>query len=138
MRTLLDSLLRSSLGLNEDELSRLFRFLAVGIMNTAFGYTIFAVAMISGFVYQVSVAISIVIGLCFNFLVGGRIVFGEAKASKFFRFLAVYIVTYTINILGLSLLIDFNINVYFANALLLPPLAILTFIMQLKLVYKKT
>ena len=74
-------------------------------------------------------------GVVFNFQTTGRIVFGNAQWSKMSRFALVYAVIYCLNVLGVALLLLLHLNIYVANALLILPLALLTYVLQQKLVF---
>jgi putative flippase GtrA len=122
--------------LTKQELKKLIAFLGAGVVNTAFGYFVFAASIWAGCNYQLAVGIATVAGICFNFAVTGRLVFGEAKLSQFLKFIAVYVFIYYVNLLCLSTLLEFGLNVYLAYALITPPVALLTFLLQLKFVYR--
>jgi putative flippase GtrA len=53
------------------------RFLAVGVLNTAFGYAFFALLVWAGLWYPAAAAASTIGGIVFNFNTTGRLVFGR-------------------------------------------------------------
>lgn len=114
------------------------RFLLVGLLNTAFSYGLFAILINFEVPYPVAIGVATVLGIIFNFQTTGRIVFGSAQLSKMRRFALVYAVIYCLNILGVALLLLLELNIYIANALLILPLALLTYTLQQKLVFQTT
>lgn len=112
-----------------------FRFLLVGVLNTVVGYGIFAVLVWLGLDYAIAIGLATMAGIAFNFFSTGRLVFGSARTSHLARFIVIYAVIYVLNVLGLKLLLGFGLNVYAANALLILPLATLSFLLLRKFVY---
>ncbi|NCQ92050.1 MAG: hypothetical protein GPI94_15420 [Microcystis aeruginosa LG13-03] len=55
---------------------RFVRFLLVGVLNTIFGYSLFAVLILIGLNYKYAVLIGTIQGVLFNFQTTGRLVFG--------------------------------------------------------------
>lgn len=111
------------------------RFVMVGVLNTGFGYSVFALLVWLGAPYQLATAISTLAGIAFNFQTTGRLVFSGAPWPRLIRFAAVYSLIYVLNISGITLFLRLGVNVYIAYALLIPPLAVLTYFMHKKLVF---
>lgn len=111
------------------------RFVMVGVLNTCFGYSVFALLVWLGAPYQLATAISTLAGIAFNFQTTGRLVFSGAPWPRLIRFAAVYALIYLLNISGIALLLRLNVNVYAAYALLIPPLAVLTYLLHKKFVF---
>jgi putative flippase GtrA len=111
------------------------RFLVVGGLNTAFGYGVFALLIWLGLGHPAAIGLATVIGVAFNFQSTGRLVFGGAPLSRLGRFIAVYVFTYGINVAAVSALLRFDLNVYLANAIVVLPLAAITFMLQRKFVF---
>jgi len=118
-------------------LYQLVRFLAVGVLNTAFGYALFAVLTYAGMTYPLAIGLSTVGGVLFNFQSIGRLVFSGPSHSRFWRFVGVYCIVYLINLGGVRLLLGCGLNVYIANAIMLVPLALLAFILNRQLVFNQ-
>ena len=112
------------------------RFLFVGGINTLFGYGCFAFFIFIGIHYSIAVLLSTICGILFNFKTTGVIVFKNSDNKLIIRFVAVYGVAYLFNVAGLKRLIMFNVNTYIGGALLLLPVAVLTFILQKMFVYR--
>lgn len=111
------------------------RFLAVGVLNTAFGYGVFAGLAWSGLPYPVAIAVATIAGVAFNFFSTGRLVFGQGGAHRLPRFAAVYAVVYCVNVAAVAGLLQLGLNVYIANALLVLPLALLAYGLQRRFVF---
>ena len=111
------------------------RFVMVGVLNTCFGYSVFALLVWLGAPYQLATAISTLAGIAFNFQTTGRLVFSGAPWPRLIRFAAVYALIYLLNISGIALLLRLDVNVYVAYALLIPPLAVLTYLLHKKFVF---
>ncbi|WP_321927958.1 GtrA family protein [Paraburkholderia guartelaensis] len=114
---------------------QLVRFLIVGGLNTAFGYSLFAVLTYVGVVYPIAIGLATVGGVLFNFQSVGRLVFSGAPRSRFWRFVGVYCVVYLVNLGGVRLLLDHGAGIYVANALMLIPLSLLAFILNRQFVF---
>lgn len=116
--------------------SRLLRFLLVGGLNTVVGYGLFAAFTWAGIPYPIAIGLATVMGVAFNFLSTGRLVFGGAPISQLGHFVAVYVVVYLLNVGSVALLLRTGLTVYLANALVILPLAILAFVLQRRFVFK--
>ena len=113
------------------------RFLLVGVMNTAFGYGLFALLTWLGLAYPMAIGLATLGGIAFNFQSIGRLVFNKgAPLSRMSRFVAVYAAVYAVNIGGVAVLLRVGLtNVYLANALMILPLAMLAYLLQQKFVF---
>ncbi|NBK99697.1 MAG: GtrA family protein [Erysipelotrichia bacterium] len=116
---------------------QVIRFIAVGIVNTVFGNSIYALLIFLGLAYFYAVLLSTILGVLFNFKTIGKIVFKSNDHSLIFRFVAVYIVIYLLNIFFLWLFQHFGFeNMYINGLLLLVPLAVVSFVLNKIFVFK--
>jgi putative flippase GtrA len=106
------------------------RFLLVGVLNTAFGYGLFCLLIYLGMFYVIASLISTVAGVLFNFITTGNLVFGSRDKSKLSRFIAVYVITFFVNLLALNLFNSSGINLYFGAGVMILPSALLAFLLQ--------
>lgn len=117
--------------------NKFFRFILVGILNTAFGYSLFALFIFLNIHYSLAVFLSTVLGVLFNFKTIGKLVFDSHDNSLIFRFITVYVLLYLINI---SCLWFFKIsgfeNMYINGFVLLVPLALISFVLNKKFVFR--
>lgn len=113
------------------------RFIMVGIINTVFGYTVFALFIFLGFHYYVATALATIINIVFNFNTIGRIVFHYSNNWLLFRFFIVYFVIYLIYVGALKIFSTYDVSIYLAGAIIICPLAILSFILNKQFVFKE-
>jgi putative flippase GtrA len=109
------------------ELRRFARFLVVGVLNTAFGYLVFAAIILAGFSPQLALLVATIVGIAFNFMTTGRLVFASRDNKRLPRFVLVYCVSYGLNALALRGLIDAGIPSLYAQVILLPAVVVVTF-----------
>jgi len=114
----------------------LIKFLFIGGLNTVFGYSIYALFIFAGLYYPFAIIISTIFGVLFNFQTTGKIVFNNSKNNLLFKFIGVYSVICFINILFLKVFELFKVNMYFAGAVLIFPMAFLSFSLNKKFVFK--
>lgn len=116
---------------------QLLKFLSVGVMNTVFGYSLFAILIYIGLHYTLAVLMGTVIGLIFNFKTTGKIVFDSTDNRLIGKFFIVYGIIYVCNIIGLYFLGKMSIDIYISGALLIVPLALLSFVLNKKYVFRR-
>ena len=114
---------------------RFIRFLLVGALNTAFGYTLFALFLFVGIHYAVALFLSTVTGILFNFRTTGRLVFGNRDDSRIVRFFGAYAVTYVLGVAGLRIAKAIGIDLYLAGAALTLGLAVVSFLLNRRFVF---
>lgn len=115
---------------------RFFRFLTVGALNALFGYLCYALLIFVGLHYSLAALLSTVAGVLFNFCTTGRIVFGNRDISLLWRFAGVYAVIYGVNVIVLKTCKALAVDLYLAGALLIPPMAVLAFLLNRKFVFR--
>jgi len=116
--------------------NRFLRFLAVGGLNTLFGYSLFAALIFAGFHYSLAVFVSTLLGVLFNFKTTGSIVFKSSDNMLVFKFVAGYGVIYLLNVGLLKVLSLLGFNMYAAGALLLLPMALVSYVINSRLVFR--
>lgn len=112
-----------------------FLFLVVGVLNTAFGYGCFALLLWLGLHYGLAALLSTVLGVLFNFRTTGRLVFSSRDNGRLGRFIGVAAVIYATNLLGLRLGLMSGVGPFAMGAVLLLPLAFLSYYLQDRFVY---
>lgn len=113
----------------------LIRYLLIGVINTAFGYAMFAILTYLGLHYTLAVFMSTVVGIIFNFKTYGRFVFGQSNWRLIWRFIAVYGFLYGINIGCIFLLMKHINTIYTASGIALIVTAGLGFLLNRCFVY---
>jgi putative flippase GtrA len=114
---------------------RFLRFLVVGGMNTAFGYACFAALVWAGLHYTLALLLATIAGVLFNFKTTGALVFGSSDTRLLWRFIAVYAVVYTANLAALALLQAAGIHALTAQALLVLPIAVASYLLNRHFVF---
>ena len=114
------------------------RFILVGILNTMVGYGLFALFIYLGLHYSLAVLFSTILGVLFNFKSIGKLVFNSNNNERIYHFISVYILLYLLNVSGLWGLSSIGMeNMYVAGAILLAPLAIISFILNKNFVFNQ-
>ena len=62
---------------------RFLKFILVGLLNTAFGYAVYAVLLFAGLDPQPALATSFGIGVIWNYFTTARLVFDQGGFSRF-------------------------------------------------------
>ncbi len=114
------------------------RFLLVGVLNTLFGYACFFAFLKLGLHYTLAMALATVLGVLFNFKSTGALVFGSRDNALVFRFVAMYVLVYALNVLGIAVLERTGVPPHIGGAIMLPPMAVLAFILNKKFVFHPT
>lgn len=112
------------------------RYMIVGLLNTAVGYSLYALFIFFGIHYSLAVLYSTILGVLFNFRTIGTIVFKNDNKKLIFRFVAVYVLTYFLNIIGLRFLKYIRFDMYIAGALLLVPMAVISYVLHKTFVFQ--
>lgn len=119
------------------------RFILVAMLNTAFGWCVYASLVFLFKTLQVNnpyipaSLIGTIISILFNFKTYGILVFKNKSNRLIFRFLVVYTITYYCNITGIALLEYVNINNYIAGALTAIPVGFLGYFLNKLFVFQE-
>lgn len=115
---------------------QVIRFAFVGLLNTLFGYSLYALLIFLKLPYAFAVLISTVIGVIFNFKTTGKLVFNNTHNHLFFKFLGVYGIVYLLNILLIKGSQLITPNLYFAGLIAVFPCAITAFLLNKNFVFR--
>lgn len=115
---------------------QIVRFIAVGVVNTLFGYGIYALLIYLGLNYMVAVLFATVAGVLFNFKTIGHYVFESSDSSLLLKFSIVYSIIYGINVGLIWLFSLWNIDYYTAGFLAIVPCAAISFILNKLFVFR--
>ncbi len=114
------------------------KFLFVGFINTVFSYIIYAAIVTILGSPTISLLISYIIGILFNFQTTGRIVFKNKDNSLLFKFISCYLLTFVINGSFLKFLTgSMGVDKYLSQAILVFPVAMLSFLLLKNFVFKE-
>lgn len=109
--------------------AQFLRFLAVGALNTLFGYGVFAGLVLAGLAPMPSLVLTYVVGVLFNYVTTGRLVFGHAGGGALLRFIAAYVVIYLFNLALFRGAEALGAGPLLAQALCLPVVAVFSFVL---------
>jgi putative flippase GtrA len=113
------------------------RFVLVGLLNTAFGYTVYAVLVLLGLHYTAAVTLASILGVLFNFRSTGGIVFRNTQWQRIGRFVLVYAVALGLNIGLLWLVQKAGPGAIVSQAICLPFVVAVTYALQRYFVFVK-
>jgi len=114
---------------------RFLRFLAVGVINTIFGYGVYFALLRASVPPTLALAAATTMGVLFNFVTTGRFVFTSADGSRIIRFAAVYGVVFLVNATMLQAGVALGIDAALMQALLLAPCVFLSYLLNRTLVF---
>jgi putative flippase GtrA len=112
------------------------RFLLVGGLNTLFSYLVFSGLIWLGWRDVYALPVATVAGISFNFLTYGKLVFESLDRRNLPRFVLGYLGLYVCNVLGLRALARVGLDAYAAQALLTVPLALVSYIVNDRWVFR--
>lgn len=115
---------------------QLLRFLVVGGVNTIFGYAVFAGLILLHLHYVIAALLAQICGVLFNFKTTGTLVFKNKNNRLIFRFIGVYAFTYLLNIGLLKIFDIYGMKSLIAGAIILIPVALISYTLNKKLVFE--
>lgn len=113
-----------------------WKFIFVGGFNTAVNYGFYAILIFTGLWHVAAATLSFVFGVVFNYYTHGRFVFGNRSSHSFRRYVISWLCLYCANVVTLDLLVRSEVNSYLAGALLVPPMAVLAFVVMRFIVFR--
>lgn len=118
--------------------NKFIRFVFVGGLNTAFGISVYCLMIWIGLSYVWATMISQVLGVLFNFMTTGRLVFENQDKRLIFKFILNYIFTYFVNV-GINKVsqLAFNCNAYTSGIIACLLTALISFFILSRFVYNK-
>lgn len=108
-------------------LAQLLRFLAIGVVNTLFGYGVYALLVWIGLAPQLALSLAFAIGVLWNYLTHARLVFRVSGFRRVLPYAGVYGALYTVNALALWAALAAGLSPYIAQAILAVAMAGLSF-----------
>lgn len=115
---------------------KFMKFLFVGALNTAFGYFIYALFVTIGSSHNIALTIQYILGVFWNFKTTGTIVFKNRDNTRIVRFFLSYVITYSINLACLNVLVRLGAGKYLSQAIMVLPMAVLSFLIFNAFVFK--
>jgi len=117
--------------------SRVARFIVVGMLNTAFSYSLYALLIFLGLHYALANLLALIAGILFSFRTQGAWVFNNTQVTLLWRFVLAWAVIYLFNIGVIRSGLAFGFNAYIAGALAVPPSAVLSYLAQRYFVFHR-
>jgi len=106
---------------------RFIRFLLAGLLNTGVAYALYAMFIVIGLSPQGALALSFVLGVLWNYISTSRFVFGVKGYGALPAYAACYFALYIFNAGALQLLINAGARPIWAQAIVVPFAAVLSF-----------
>jgi putative flippase GtrA len=114
----------------------IFRFLFVGVVNTAFSFGVYSMLLFLGMKYFLANGVALVAGILFSFVMQGRFVFRNTQTRLLGRFVFGWIIIYFANIGFIRAMLQYGLNPYVAGALAIPPITLVSYFMQKYFVFR--
>jgi putative flippase GtrA len=103
------------------------RFLAAGLVNTLFGYAVYALLVLGGVPPQPALVVAFAVGVVWNYVTSARFVFHVRGYRRLPAYAGLYLLLYLLNAGALRLALSEGVPPLLAQAVLTPPMAILSF-----------
>ena len=118
---------------------KIAKFLGAGVLNTVFGYSVYAVLLFIKVPYLVALFVATIAGVVFNYFSFGRMVFdGHGGWFVFGKFVIAYALIYGVNaVLLKTLTSDFLLSPYVGQLICIPLSILLSWVLMNYWVYKK-
>lgn len=95
----------------------LTRFLFIGVINTAFSYSIYCALIAMGNAFPIAGIVALALGVVWSFTTNGKLVFQQKLQGRFLKYLATWGVVYIIYVLTIWVAIGLGLDVYLGGAL---------------------
>jgi putative flippase GtrA len=117
------------------EWNTLWRYYQAGIVNTAFGYGLFALLIWLGLNLYVAQIVSHVLGMTFNYFTYSRHAFSDHTTTRT-RFILSYLGNYVLGLLTLRIFVTFISSDYVAGFLATVVVSLVNFVVLKRLVFR--
>ena len=122
---------------NDQYYGRVVRFLAVGLLNTAFGYALFAAIYAISRTHPAAIVLATVGAVVFNFVSTGRLVFASSSMSRLLPFLAGCVLVMAVNVALVDIGVILAISPFAGQAIALPIVAAMAFFINDRFVFRR-
>lgn len=112
------------------------RFVAIGIVNTAFSYGVYSFFLFLEFNYAIANFLALLSGILFSFKTQGYFVFRNPNNRLIGRFVLGWSFIYVATITLIGRLVAFGLDAYTAGALALPFSTLLSYLTQKHFVFR--
>lgn len=119
-------MISAALSLRPDARAAFLRFLAVGVLNTGFGYGVYAAGVLAGLPAQAALALQFLLGALWNYRLHARLVFAVRGWGRLPAYVGAYLLIWALNALALRALLAAGADALLAQALILPVTVLLS------------
>lgn len=119
----------SSVARRPDARAAFLRFLAVGVVNTGFGYGVYALGILAGLPAQAALVLQFLLGALWNYRMHARWVFAVEGWGRLPAYVAAYLLIWALNALALRALLAVGMGALAAQALILPATVALSWLL---------
>lgn len=119
-------MISAALSLRPDARAAFLRFLAVGVLNTGFGYGVYAAGVLAGLPAQAALALQFLLGALWNYRLHARLVFAVQGWGRLPAYVGAYLLIWALNALALRALLAAGADALLAQALILPATVLLS------------
>jgi putative flippase GtrA len=123
--------------MNPSKYATFIRFVVAGLVNTMFGWVVYSACVLWGAQPWIALITSTVVGIAFNFVSLGGYAFRDFSLERLPRFVISYIAIYLINLVCLRGVYHWITSPIFAQLILTPPMALLSYLLLSRLVFAK-
>ena len=115
------------------------KFILIGLLNTMFGYSAYALLVFLGLSFALALLISTVSGIIFNYFTFGQLFFNiGVNLENFIKFIITYLFVYLLNVSFLHLMINiWSVNSYLSQFLFLIPASAISWLLMNYWVFKR-
>lgn len=115
----------------------LIKYLFIGGVNTAFGYSVYWGLLQLDIHFAIAAFVSTILGTIFNFFTIGRLVFKSKNNRIFYKFVIVYAFLYFISTGGIAFIHNFDISYEIAGLIIIIPRAAIGYLLNKNWVFEK-
>lgn len=112
------------------------KFILVGIINTMFGYGVFALLLFIGLHYSLCTILTTIVGILFNFKTTGVLVFNNHDNKLILKYVCMYGIMCLFGIVFLRFAKILGVNLYIAGLVLTCIMPLISFVLQKRWVFK--
>tara|TARA_B110000967_G_C18854663_1_gene546498 strand:+ start:991 stop:1389 length:399 start_codon:yes stop_codon:yes gene_type:complete len=113
------------------------KYVAVGGVNTIFGYAIYWILLQLNFNFLIASLVATIIGTIFNFFTFGRLVFKSKSKYLFYKFILAYGFRYLLSVAGIAFLHSYGLSYEIGGAIVIIFNALIGFFLNKNLVFKR-
>lgn len=114
---------------------RPFRFVVVGLLNTLFGYGVYAALVLFDIEYHLALTLATLTGIFFNFKTTGVIVFENRDLRPILKFFFGYLLVYSVNLVLLTAIVGLIENKIVSQGVCLPLVVPLSYAINKRFVF---